>query len=148
MPPSSWGETAAGTSGQEPDPTACRRLTTAQSCPTLCDPVDCSPPGSSVHGILQAGILQWVSISSPRGSPRPRDQACVFCTGRQVLYHLSHQEAHEYSSGYHIPSPGDLSDPGIELGSLALQAGSLPAEPPGSPQILKWVPYPFSRGPF
>ena len=35
----------------------------AQSCPTLCDPVDCSPPGSSVHGILQARILEWVAIS-------------------------------------------------------------------------------------
>ena len=35
----------------------------AQSCPTLCDPVDCSPPGSSIHGILQARILEWVAIS-------------------------------------------------------------------------------------
>ena len=39
----------------------------AQSCPTLCDPVDCSPPGSSVHGILQARILEWVAISFSRG---------------------------------------------------------------------------------
>ena len=39
-----------------------------QSCPTLCDPVDCSPPGSSVHGILQARILEWVAISFSRGS--------------------------------------------------------------------------------
>ena len=45
----------------------------AQSCPTLCDPVDCSPPGSSVHGILQARILEWVTISFSRGSSRPRD---------------------------------------------------------------------------
>ena len=44
-----------------------------QSCPTLCDPVDCSPPGSSVHGILQARILEWVAISFSRGSYRPRD---------------------------------------------------------------------------
>ena len=40
----------------------------AQSCPTLCDPVDCSSPGSSVHGILQARILEWVAIPSSRGS--------------------------------------------------------------------------------
>ena len=40
----------------------------AQSCPTLCDPMDCSPPGSSVHGILQARILEWVAISFSRGS--------------------------------------------------------------------------------
>ena len=45
----------------------------AQSCPTLCDPVDCRPPGSSVHGILQAGILEWVAISFSRGSSWPRD---------------------------------------------------------------------------
>ena len=37
-------------------------------CPTLCDPKDCSPPGSSVHGILQARILEWVAISFSRGS--------------------------------------------------------------------------------
>ena len=39
----------------------------AQSCPTLCDPVDCSPPGSFIHGILQARILEWVAISFSRG---------------------------------------------------------------------------------
>ena len=45
----------------------------AQSCPTLCDPTDCSLPGSSVHGILQVRILEWVAISFSRGSSRPRD---------------------------------------------------------------------------
>ena len=44
-----------------------------QSCPTLCNPMDCSPPGSFVHGILQARRLEWVAISSSRGSSRPRD---------------------------------------------------------------------------
>ena len=43
----------------------------AQSCPTLCDPMDCSPPGSSVHGILQARILEWVAISFSRCLPDP-----------------------------------------------------------------------------
>ena len=42
----------------------CTHATLLQSCPTLCDPVDCSPPGSSVHGILQARIQEWVAISS------------------------------------------------------------------------------------
>ena len=46
----------------------------AQLCLTLCDPVDCSPPGSSIHGILQARILEWVAISFSRGSAPPRDQ--------------------------------------------------------------------------
>ena len=49
----------------------------AQLCPTLCNPVDCSPPGSSVHGILQAKILEWVAISFSKGSSRLRDRIQV-----------------------------------------------------------------------
>ena len=52
----------------------------AQSCLTLCNPVDCSLPGFSIHEILQARILEWVTISS-RGSSRPRDQTRVSCIG-------------------------------------------------------------------
>ena len=51
----------------------------AQSCLTLCDPMDCSPPGSSVHGISQARILEWFVIPFSRGSSPPRDQTCVSC---------------------------------------------------------------------
>ena len=51
----------------------------AQSCPTLCDPMDCSPPGSSVHGILHARVLEWGAISFSRGSSRPRDGTQVSC---------------------------------------------------------------------
>ena len=68
-------------------------VSVAQLCSALCDPMDCSPPGSSVHGILQARILEWVAF----------------------------------------PSPGDLPDPGIKPRSPALQAESLPSEPPGKP---------------
>ena len=50
-----------------------------QSCPTLCNPMDCSPSGSSIHGNLQAGILEWVAISFSRGSSPLRDQASVSC---------------------------------------------------------------------
>ena len=60
-----------------------------QSGPTLCDPMDCSPPGSSVHGILQARIMEWAAICYSRGSSAPRDRAhisYVSCTGRQILY--------------------------------------------------------------
>ena len=49
----------------------------AQSCLTLCNPMDCSPPGSSVLGILQAGILEWVAIPFSKGSSRLRDQTRV-----------------------------------------------------------------------
>ena len=53
----------------------------AQSCPTLCDPVDCNLLGFSVHGILQARILEWIAISFSRGSSRPRDRTQVSCIG-------------------------------------------------------------------
>ena len=56
-----------------------------QSCPTLCDLMDCRSPGSSVHGIFQARILRWVAISSFRGSSQTRDQTHIFyvsCIGR------------------------------------------------------------------
>ena len=58
-----------------------------KSCPTFCDPMDCSPPGSSVHGILQARILKWVTLPSFRGSSQHGDQthiSYVFCIGRWV----------------------------------------------------------------
>ena len=55
--------------------------------PTLCNPSDCSLPGSFLHGIIQARILEWVAISSSRGSSWPRDRTCVSCTDRWMLYH-------------------------------------------------------------
>ena len=61
-----------------------------QSCSTLCDPMDCSPPGSSVHGIFQARELEWGAISFSRGSSRPRDGTPGLPHYRQMLYHLSH----------------------------------------------------------
>ena len=51
----------------------------AQSCLTLCDPMDCSLPGSSIHGIFQARVLEWVAISFSRGSSQSRNQTHVFC---------------------------------------------------------------------
>ena len=56
------------------------KVLVTQSCPTLCDPMDCSPPGSSVHGIHQAGILEWVAIPFSRGSSQSRDQTQVSYT--------------------------------------------------------------------
>ena len=57
-----------------------------QLCWTVCDSTDYSPPGSSVHGILQARILEWAAISSSKGSSRPRDQTHVSCIYRKILY--------------------------------------------------------------
>ena len=74
----------------------------AQSRPTVCDPGDCSPPGSSVHGISQARILEWLAISSSRGSSWSRDWTHVSCIGQQILYNWTfwesmHTWAHEQS---------------------------------------------------
>ena len=63
---------------------------------TLCNPMDFSPPGSSVHGILQARILGWVAISSFKGYSRPRDRtwvSSISCTGRKIHYHCTSWKA-------------------------------------------------------
>ena len=68
-----------------------------QSCPTLCDPMDCSPPGSPLYGVFQARMLEWIAMPSFRGSSRPRNgtHICyVSCTDRQVLYHYAMWEYH------------------------------------------------------
>ena len=67
----------------------------SQPCPTFCHSMDCSPPGSSVHGILQAGIPEWVAIFFSRESSRPREGLNPGLPHyRQIIYHLSHQGSH------------------------------------------------------
>ena len=63
----------------------------AQSCPTLCDPIDCSLPGSFVRGIFQAIVLEWIAISFSGGSSQPRDWTRVSGIVGRCSYHLSHQ---------------------------------------------------------
>ena len=67
----------------------------AQSCLTLCDPMDCSLPSSSVHGIFQARILEWVAISFSRASSQPKDWTHVSCIDKQILYHCATWEINE-----------------------------------------------------
>ena len=69
------------------------RVLVAQSCPTLCHPMDCSPPGSSVHGILQARILEWVAISFSRASSWPRVQTRVSHTAGRFFTFWATREA-------------------------------------------------------
>ena len=74
----------------------CIHAKSIQLCVTLCNPIVCSPSGSSIHGILQARILERVALPSSRASCGPRDQTHVSCTsriGRQVLYRCTHGEA-------------------------------------------------------
>ena len=66
-------------------PQICCCWVLAQSCPIRCDPMACSPPGSSICGIFQARILEWIVISFSRGSFQPRDRTRVFFIGSQVL---------------------------------------------------------------
>ena len=61
-------------------------------CLTLWDPMDCSPPGSCVHGISQARILEWVAIFYSWGFSQPRDWTSESCYGRQILYHWAMRE--------------------------------------------------------
>ena len=68
----------------------CMHAKSLQLCPTLCDPMDCSQPGSSVHGILQARVLEQVATPSSWGSSQPRNQthaSYISCIGRRVPYH-------------------------------------------------------------
>ena len=68
----------------------------AQSCLTLCDPMDCSPPvTSSIHGISQARILEWVAVFFSMRSYQLRNQTLVSCIGREILYHWATRETHD-----------------------------------------------------
>ena len=86
-----------------------------QLCPTLCDPMDCSLRSSSIHGILQARILEWVAISFSRGPSWPRDQihiSCVSCIGRWILYHWATWEDHTslYAVIVQLPVASEAAD--------------------------------------
>ena len=88
-----WGVSSSFQTSLFPGPSVAQpsSMTVAQSRLTLFNPLDCSPPGSSVHGILQARIWEWVAISYSRGSSQPRDQtsvSCNSCLGRWILYQL------------------------------------------------------------
>ena len=103
----------------------CMCVSVAQQCLTFCSPMDCSFPGSSVHGILQARILNWVAVSSSRGSSRSRDQTLIsfsFCTGRGILY----QQNHLGSPLHNIYRETDKGFPGGSAGEeSACNAGDL-----------------------
>ena len=98
----------------------------AQLCLTLCDPMDCSPPVSSVHEIFQARILEWLPISYSKPSSLPRDRTCKSCLGKRIFFFTT------------APPGAPLKQ---TLNSFAKQRTSLilfiPQDSP-SPQIMKW----------
>ena len=83
----------------------------AQSCLTLCDPSDYSPPGFPVHGILQARILKWVAIPFSRGSSWLRNWTHVSCIDRRILYHWAPWGALFKSSVYTLANCPFLENP-------------------------------------
>ena len=87
------------------------KVIATQLCPTLCDPVDHSPPSSSVLGILQARILEWVATSYSRGSSQLRDHTRISCIGSWILHHWTTREAHCWYINSKYPKPSCLSYP-------------------------------------
>ena len=77
-----------------------------QSCLTLCDPTDCSPPGFSVHGILQARILEWIAIPFSRGTSQPRDWTLVSCIAGRffTVWATGKSSCYIYFTHYHSNS--------------------------------------------
>ena len=116
----------------------------AQSCLTLCNPMDCGLPGISVHGILQARTLEWVAISF---SNAWKWKVKVKSLSRTRLLETPWTAAYQAPQ---LPCPplGDLSYPGIEPRSSTVQADSLLSEPPGKPKNTGVGSRSFLRGIF
>ena len=115
----------------------------AQSCPTPCDYLDHSPPGSSVHGILQARVLEWVSIAFSKGSSQPGDSTRVSCIGRRILYNWATWES---------PFPKAAAAAANSLHSHPTLCDPIDGSPLGSPvpgilqaRTLEWVAISFSN---
>ena len=114
---------------------------------TLCDPMDCSPPGFSVHGIIQARILVWVAISFSKVSSGPRDRtciSCIFCTSRWILYYCDMWEAPRKWQEY----PRSSTQAICPLSSRA--SCLLPSSPPGFLGYKKddFTTWPLTISPF
>ena len=133
----------------------------AQACLTLCDPVDCSPPGSSVRGILQARILQWVAIPFSRESAQPRDRSQVSCIAGGFFTILATGEIHNtvytvciaplFTWSFSLKS-SEVKSSEVAQSCLTL-CDPVDCSPPGSSipgilqaRILEWVAISFSRG--
>ena len=80
----------------------CVCVWTVQSCPTLCDSMDRSPPSSSVHGLFQASILEWVAIPFSRRSSPPRDRTCISCIASRFLTIWATREAQCCPCPWHL----------------------------------------------
>ena len=112
------------------------KVLVTQSCPTLCNPRGCNPPDSSVHGLLQARILEWIAIAS-RVSSQPRGQTVVSYTAGEFFTEPPGKSKNT-AVGLPCPPPENLLHPGIEPVSLmspALAGGLATWEAPGYKQF-------------
>ena len=88
------GDLFFGEVSMEVEPTGvCVCALSLQSCLTLCNPVDCNLPGSSVHGILQARVLEWTTMPFFRGSSWPRNRTCISCIAGRFFTDWATREA-------------------------------------------------------
>ena len=115
----------------------------AQPCPTLCYPIDSSPPGSSVHGIPQARILEGIAIPFSRGSSQPRNQTWVSCIAGRFCTIWATRKTQKILEWVAMLSSWGSSRARdwtcVSYIYLHWQAGSLPLAPPGKPQsCMKW----------
>ena len=118
-----------------------------QSCLTLCDPIDSSPPGSPVPGILQARTLEWAAMSFSNARKwkvkvKSLSRVRLLVTPWTAAYQAPPSmgfSRQEYWSGLSFPSPGDLPSLGIEPRSPTLQAENLPTELWGKPSVYVCV---------
>ena len=110
----------------------CMHAQALQSCPTLCDPVDCSSPDSSVHGILQTRTLEWVAIPFSRGSSRPRNQTQISCiAGRFFTVWANKQEQQKPDLDFPSGSDGNESSCNVWDSSSIPGSGRFPGEGDG-----------------
>ena len=122
-----------------------------------------STPDSSVHEISQERILEWVAISFSRGSSQPRDQTCIFCIGRWILYHWATREAHIFfmyvCMYFAVPGlpcgmwdltwPGIISWWGIKPSSLHWEPGVLATgHTKEAPKRQSWTMWSVGHRPF
>ena len=106
-----------------------------QSRPTLCDPMDCSPPGSSIHGIFQAIVLEWIAISFSIGSSRPRDGTQVSCIVDRCFTVWATREVHRKSES-------EVAQSYLTLGTVWTIVHQLPLSM-GFPRQEYWSGLPF-----
>ena len=114
----------------------CVCMLVAQLCLILCNPVDCSPLGSSTHGIFQASILEWVAISFSRESSHQGIASRSPTLQADSSPSEPPGKPENTGVGCHVLLLRDHPSPGIEPGSPALQADSLPVELSGTTSML------------